>query len=157
MRFSMTSFARAFCACARSDSSASAAVRNVVMRIVFAWKNDHKLDASMLWLSEAVWALLPSVSEKASPAAITAISSATFLLDGSMWPPCPDITITSLFIMRVFCCVRAQEASPRRGLPGTAVMLRFQLACNPAHGVKERKHEVRRLPASQHPLLERGS
>ena len=50
-----------------SIAIASAAVRTAVMRIVLAWKNAHKFEASTLSLIAAVCALFPSVSEIASP------------------------------------------------------------------------------------------
>ena len=50
--------------------------------MVFAWKNAHRLDASMLRLSAAVCADLPSVSENASTSASSAMSSAIFLFIG---------------------------------------------------------------------------
>src|SRR3990167_5345585 len=90
MRFSITSFASGRVALGRSSSSVSAAVRSVVMRMVLAWKNDHRFEASTLKLSAAVCALLPRVSESASTMARTEMSRAIFLLDGSMWP-CPDM------------------------------------------------------------------
>src|SRR5665647_261984 len=73
-----------------SSSSASAAVRSMVLRIVFAWKKVQRLDASMLELSAAVCAPFPRVSENASTRAKTEMSSAIFLLEGSTWP-CSDI------------------------------------------------------------------
>ena len=59
---------------------ASAAVRSEVWRMVLAWKKFQVSDALMLSSMPTVCALLPSVSENARNSAITAISSAIFLL-----------------------------------------------------------------------------
>src|SRR5262249_21146872 len=120
-----------------------------------------------------VCALLPSVSENASAAASTAMTRATFLFDGSTWPPCDMITPpccgqetasclnrmtnsalgafsrAAPFYARIFDPerpYRIERYGPRfRGARGT--LPSFVIAC------KEDVHEVRRFPSPQHPLL----
>jgi len=52
-----------------------------VRRMLLAWKNAHRLDASTFLLMDSVCAPLPSVSDSARNNAITAISSAIFLFE----------------------------------------------------------------------------
>jgi hypothetical protein len=64
-------------------SMSSAAVRSVVMRIVFAWKKAQRLDASIFCWIVTVWAAFPSVSEIARNRARTEIRRAIFLFPTS--------------------------------------------------------------------------
>jgi len=72
--------------CSNSSSADSAAVRSTVMRIVLAWKNDHRFDASMFLSIAVVCALFPSVSDSARISASTEMSNAMRLFSD---PPCP--------------------------------------------------------------------
>jgi hypothetical protein len=54
-----------------------------VERIVFAWKKDHKLDASICLVRTSVWYALLIVSLMANSKAKIEINSAIFLLLGS--------------------------------------------------------------------------
>src|SRR5580704_8178370 len=79
--FSVAALAAGSAMAASSIVLSSPAVRSTVWRMVLAWKKFHRSEASMFWLSAAVCALLPSVSENARHSARIAMTSAIFLLE----------------------------------------------------------------------------
>ena len=66
-----------------------------VRRMLLAWKNAHRFEASTFLLMESVCAPLPSVSENARNSAITAISNAIFLLEPEACSACSACSMLS--------------------------------------------------------------
>src|SRR6478672_8767044 len=67
--------------------------------MLLAWKNAHRFDASTFLLIDSVCAPLPSVSDSARQSAITAISSAIFLLEPEACSACSACSILSCALM----------------------------------------------------------
>src|SRR6187200_1895488 len=63
--------------------------------MLLAWKNAHRFEASTFLLMDSVCAPLPSVSENARNSAITAISSAIFLLEPDACSACSACSMLS--------------------------------------------------------------
>src|SRR5579859_6389166 len=77
----------------------SAAVCTVVRRMLFAWKNAHRFDASTFLAIDSVCAPLPSVSDNARHNAITAIRSAIFLFSTEACSACSACSMLSCALM----------------------------------------------------------
>src|SRR3981081_490249 len=67
--------------------------------MLLAWKNAQRLEASTFLLMDSVCAPLPSVSDSARNSAITAISSAIFLLEPEACSACSACSMLSLALM----------------------------------------------------------
>src|SRR3979409_1464960 len=63
--------------------------------MLLAWKKAHRFEASTFLLIDSVWAPLPSVSDSARNSAITAISSAIFLLEPEACSACSACSMLS--------------------------------------------------------------
>ena len=70
-----------------------------VRRMLLAWKNAHRFEASTFLLMDSVWAPLPSVSDSARNSAITAISSAIFLFSPEACSACSACSMLSCALM----------------------------------------------------------
>ena len=66
-----------------------------VRRMLLAWKNAHRFEASTFLLMDSVCAPLPSVSDSARNSAITAISNAIFLLEPEACSACSACSMLS--------------------------------------------------------------
>src|SRR3979411_1500279 len=67
--------------------------------MLLAWKNAHRFEASTFLLMDSVCAPLPSVSDSARNSAITAISSAIFLLEPEACSACSACSMLSWALM----------------------------------------------------------
>src|SRR5204862_821069 len=76
-----------------------------VRRMLFAWKNAHRLDASTFLLMASVCAPLPSVSDSARNSAITAISNAIFLFSPEACSACSACSMLSCALMILSCLI----------------------------------------------------
>src|ERR1700738_1831579 len=70
-----------------------------VRRMLLAWKNAHRFEASTFLLMDSVWAPLPSVSDNARQSAITAINSAIFLFSLEASLACSACSMLSCALM----------------------------------------------------------
>src|ERR1700674_1594838 len=70
-----------------------------VRRMLLAWKNAQRFEASTFLLIDSVWAPLPSVSDSARNKAITAISSAIFLFSPEACSACSACSMLSCALM----------------------------------------------------------
>src|ERR1700689_2683693 len=77
----------------------SAAVCTVVRRMLLAWKNAQRLEASTFLAIDSVCAPLPSVSDSARHSAITAIRSAIFLFSPDACSACSACSMLSCALM----------------------------------------------------------
>src|SRR5690242_6935299 len=94
--------------------------------------------------SDAVCALLPRVSENASPAAMIAISSATFLLDGSTCPPCPDMPLSPCWSFACAILLRLHELIHPAFIPSARLVWRGD--CASISALRLRRPAPRRTP-----------
>ena len=82
----------------------SAAVCTTVRRMLLAWKNAHRFEASTFLLIDSVWAPLPSVSDSARHSAMIAINSAIFRfsLEASLaWSACSMLSCALMILSPV--------------------------------------------------------
>src|SRR6202000_2961271 len=84
---------------ARPSLVCSAAVCTVVWRMLLAWKNAQRLEASTFLAMDSVCAPLPSVSDSARHSAITAIRSAIFLFSAEACSACSACSMLSCALM----------------------------------------------------------
>src|SRR5882724_921880 len=70
-----------------------------VRRMLLAWKNAHRFEASTFLLIDSVCAPLPSVSDSARNNAITAINSAIFLFSPDACSACSACSMLSWALM----------------------------------------------------------
>src|SRR6478609_8836688 len=73
----------------------SAVACTTVRRMLLAWKNAQRLEASTFLLMASVCAPLPSVSDSARNKAITAISNAIFLFEPEACSACSACSMLS--------------------------------------------------------------
>src|SRR5205085_9479847 len=82
--------------------------------MLLAWKNAHRFEASTFLLMDSVWAPLPSVSDSARNRAITAFSSAIFLLCPEACSTCSACSMLSCALM---CSSRLDGLTIERTIP----------------------------------------
>src|SRR6185369_7233437 len=91
----------------------SAAVSTTVRRMLLAWKNAQRLEASTFLLIDSVWAPLPSVSEIARNSASTAIRSAIFLFEPDACSACSACSMLSCALINPSCLGSPRLTEPR--------------------------------------------
>ena len=100
----------------------SAAVCTVVRRMLLAWKNAQRLDASTFLAIDSVCAPLPSVSDSARHSAITAIRSAIFLFSPDACSACSACSMLSCALMIILPLRRGstmdEQVGERKGPVG---------------------------------------
>ena len=79
----------------RLSLACSAVACTTVRRMLLAWKNAHRFEASTFLLMASVCAPLPSVSDNARNKAITAISNAIFLFEPEACSACSACSMLS--------------------------------------------------------------